>query len=122
MKKYKILAALAGLILAGTLPSRNEGGLFAADDESAREGVKKYGIVHNIAEDRRVEKVGGLYEPEGLDIYVKRHLDSLAAEIKGLESRLDAMNKKIDEVSGLLQALNASMKKSPPNDKGKRHL
>lgn len=75
--------------------------LFAADSE----GVKKYGVVHNIAEDRRVEKVGGLYEPEGLDIYMKRHLDTLEAQVRALESKLETVNKKIDEVSGLIRAL-----------------
>lgn len=95
------IAVLVGAIL----PLWGGASLFAADSGSDGEGVKKHGVVHNIAEDRRVEKVGGLYEPEGLDIYMKRHLDTLESQVRALEGKLETVNKKIDEVSGLIRAL-----------------
>jgi hypothetical protein len=90
---------IAAMLWAGS------GLLWAEGEEGSREGVKKYGLVHNIAEDRRVEKVGGLYEPEGLDLYMKRHMDVLEEQIKGLKNKLDTMDRKLDEVSGLIQGV-----------------
>ncbi len=51
-------------------------------------GQKKYGVVQNIAEDRVVERVGGIYEPEGIDKYMKRRFDMLADQLNKMDSRL----------------------------------
>lgn len=61
-------------------------------------GQKKYGVVHNIAEDRQLERVGGIYEPEGIDKYMKRRFDALSDQIKSLDSRLSALESKTDEI------------------------
>ena len=60
--------------------------------EDVEIGVRRQGVVHNIAGDRRVERVaGGLYEPEGLDIYLKRHIEQLAGQITHLETQVTEM-------------------------------
>lgn len=48
-------------------------------------GVKRYGVVHNIAEDRHIEKIGGAYEPEGIDKYNRRHFDRIHDEIADIK-------------------------------------
>lgn len=58
-------------------------------------GVKKYGFVHNIAEDRKLVKVGGVYEPEGLDLYLKRLFDGLSARLLRLEDKIDRLDKRL---------------------------
>jgi hypothetical protein len=68
-------------------------------------GQKKYGVIFNIAEDRKVEKVGGIYEPEGLDKYVRRRFDAV-------DERLDSLEKMITDLkSELLKAIEESKKK-----------
>lgn len=109
-----LLSLGAGLGVAAML--RAGSGLLCAEEEAVP-GVKKYGVVHNIAEDRRVEKVGGLYEPEGLDIYIKRHLDAFGAKIEALESKLDDFEKKLDETSGLIRKMAENSKEKGPDKK-----
>ncbi len=64
-------------------------------EEVKTTGVKKYGFVHNIAEDRKLVKVGGLYEPEGLDLYMKRLFDGLETRIRKLEDKIDSLEKRV---------------------------
>jgi len=63
-------------------------------------GVKSKGIVHNIAGDRLVERVGGLYQPEGLDKYMKRRFDQL-------EDRLGELENQMGEMLTILQKLDS---------------
>lgn len=67
-------------------------------------GQKKYGVVHNIAEDRLVERVGGIYEPEGIDKYMKRRFDDLAAQINRLDSRMAQMESQIARILKIAEA------------------
>ena len=70
--------------------------------ESGDSGVKVKGFVYNIAPDREVKKIGGIYEPEGLDLYLKRHLDRLTSEIGQLQEDVGEMKKDIREIRELL--------------------
>ncbi len=67
-------------------------------------GQKKYGVIHNIAEDRQVERVGGIYEPEGIDKYMKRRFDDLAAQINRLDSRMAQMESQIARILQIAEA------------------
>lgn len=67
-------------------------------------GQKKYGVIHNIAEDRQVERVGGIYEPEGIDKYMKRRFDDLAAQINRLDSRMAQMETQIARILQIAEA------------------
>lgn len=60
--------------------------LAAADEKDA--GVVRYGVTHNIAEDRVVQKIGGIYEPEGLDKYMKRKFDEIHTKIDAMQEKL----------------------------------
>ena len=66
-----------------------------ADDE---EGVRKYGVVHNIAEDRQVVKVGGIYEPEGLDKYMKRRFDEVVSKLGNLENQIAKLEEQFKDL------------------------
>jgi hypothetical protein len=75
-----------------------------AKTEEVEIGVKRQGVVHNIAEDRRVERIaGGLYEPEGLDIYLKRHIDKLTGQITGLETQVTEMKADLKVIRQMVQ-------------------
>ena len=57
-----------------------------SDDES--HGVLAGGVIHNIAADRKVEKIGGIMQPEPLDFYLKRLFDELSKKMDQMDLRL----------------------------------
>lgn len=63
--------------------------------EEVDAGVVRYGVTHNIAEDRVVQKIGGIYEPEGLDKYMKRKFDEIHAKIDTMQEKLTAIESDI---------------------------
>lgn len=77
---------------------------FPAWAQEADEGLKKYGVIHNIADDRKVERVGGIYEPEGIDKYMKRRFDELAAQINALDSRMANMEFQVARILQIAEA------------------
>jgi len=79
-------------------------GLYGQEGEEKEDkGIEHYGFVHNIAEDRQVEKIGGIYEPEGLDKYVKRHFDLLRQRSDVLEEKVDKISDQLKEIEKTLQ-------------------
>ncbi|MCM8774743.1 MAG: hypothetical protein NC930_00065 [Candidatus Omnitrophica bacterium] len=75
-------------------------------------GVKKHGVVYNIAEDRELEKIGGIYEPEGLDKYVKRKFDMVLQKMDDLDARMTNVEKELGILQSKLDtALNQDQKK-----------
>jgi len=46
------------------------------------------GVVRNIASDRKMEKIGGISEPEGLDKYIKRRMDALDSALAELAEKI----------------------------------
>ena len=83
------LTLVAALFLTGTL--------YAADSDQDQ-GVRHNGFVFNVSKDRRIEKVGGIYEPEGLDKYVDRRMGEINARIDSLEAQVKETNSKIDQI------------------------
>jgi len=70
-------------------------GILALSARAENGGVKKYGEIHNIAEDRQIEKVGGIYEPEGLDKYMQRRFDAMDARISQIQAQIGQMQAEI---------------------------
>lgn len=84
--------------------------LIAAAGVSAQSnGVKKHGVVYNIAEDRQVEKVGGIYEPEGLDKYMQRRFDALESRMSQIEDQIGKMHADLQKS---LEEIRASQKEN----------
>ena len=74
--------------------------LFAGEEVATKdESVKSLGVAWNMASDRKIENDGGLYQPEGLDKYMKRYFDQFNAKIDQLIERVDRLEKKIDAMS-----------------------
>jgi len=97
MKKNVWLFVFVGLWICGT-------GLQAASNVSTKdESVREVGVAWNMASDRKIENDGGLYQPEGLDKYMKRYFDQFSSKLDQLIERTDRLEKKID-------ALNSSTK------------
>jgi hypothetical protein len=83
-------------------------------DSSGKDtSVRRSGVSWNIAEDRKMENNRGIYEPEGMDKYMKRYFDQLLMKIDQLAEQNNRLEKKVDElVSKNSQAL-MSQKKNP---------
>ena len=79
--------------------------LFSSTAHAEDAGQKKYGVVQNIAEDRAVERVGGIYEPEGIDKYMKRRFDMLADQMNKMDSRLTHVEDQVAEVLARLEEM-----------------
>lgn len=92
---------------------------FGADDDDVDEekGVKKYGVVYDMASDRRINRIGGVYEPEDLDKYMKRRFDSIDSQIGAISGKVDALQSSLDEMQKRLEAL-APEKESPGQKSG----
>ena len=95
MRNKTIATALiflaVGVLLASAVRAQDD----EDEEETQTTGVKKYGFVHNIAQDRKLVKVGGLYEPEGLDLYLKRLFDGLASKMERLEAKIDRIERRL---------------------------
>lgn len=72
--------------------------LFCSQVFAQSNGVKKHGVIYNIAEDRQVEKVGGIYEPEGLDKYMQRRFDAMDQRLSAIESQISQTRAEILKV------------------------
>jgi len=59
-------------------------------------GVKAAGVVFDINSDRKVEKIGGVVQPEPLDSYIKRLTQALSAQISKLDEKVDRIERKLD--------------------------
>lgn len=67
-------------------------------------GEERGGVVFNIAEDRRIERIGGVHQPEGLDKYMKRRFDELKAQIQSLESTVEELQAQMTLVLEALES------------------
>jgi hypothetical protein len=77
------------------------------------ESVRKMGVAWNIAQDRKMENIAGVYEPEGMDKYVKRYFDQLS-------SKLDQLSAKIDKLSTQVAAIGTVAAKKNTSDASSR--
>lgn len=89
---------------------------FGATEKKEEQGVLVNGVFLNIAKDRKIEKVGGIYEPEGLDKYVERRINLLDDRLQKMEEQMQETNRKLDKLSlqiasGQTDASTASLKK-----------
>ncbi len=78
---------------------------FSIAEDDPEQGVKKYGIVHNIAGDREVIKVGGRYEPEGLDYYMKRKFDEVSSQIHELQNNMLKLSEQIQQLNSKIDSV-----------------
>jgi len=88
ISRSRLLGAFffAGVLfwIGGFLPDS-----LSADEES--HGVLASGVVHNIAPDRKVEKIGGIMQPEPLDFYLKRLFEDLSKKMDRMDERLQTI-------------------------------
>ncbi|MDD5226380.1 MAG: hypothetical protein PHV97_04245 [Candidatus Omnitrophica bacterium] len=99
------------VVLCGLVPSLASAELNASDKDVS---VRRLGVALNIAEDRKMENIAGIYQPEGLDKYMQRYFAGLSAKVDRVIDQNNRLEKKVDElISKTDQALAAQqMKKS----------
>ncbi|MFZ5801922.1 MAG: hypothetical protein ACOY3K_02260 [Candidatus Omnitrophota bacterium] len=113
-KKIQILGVI------GSLGIGVPGPLWSAEDEKTElVGVKTKGVFFNVASDRRVENIGGVYQPEGLDIYLKRNLDTMSEEIRDLRKDVQDLAKGIEAIKVTLEEDKKKPAQSGPAPKPK---
>lgn len=95
------------VFFAGILLSVGHGGILRAESgvSNQDESVKKLGVAWNIAEDRKIGNYAGVYQPEGLDVYMKRYFDQFSAKIDLLTQKIaqlseqgNRLEKKVDDL------------------------
>ena len=91
---------------------------FAADNADQEQGVKVNGVVFNISKDRKIEKIGGVYNPEGLDKYVDRRLNEMNERLQTIETHIAESNTKLDKLAEQLSAA-AAKDSVPPSSSDK---
>jgi len=70
--------------------------LFSFNTFAQETGEQRYGVIQNIAEDRKVERVGGVYSPEGIDKYMKRRFDAIESQISELSAQMVSLQKSME--------------------------
>ena len=99
MSYRKVVAVFLMAVMMGMSPAA-----WAVMEASEKDAsVRKLGVAWNIAEDRKMENISGVYEPEGLDKYVKRYFDQLTAKVDELSSKIDKLSTQV----AAMQASNA---------------
>ncbi|HOW59983.1 MAG TPA: hypothetical protein PLO78_09705 [Candidatus Omnitrophota bacterium] len=83
---------------------------YADTDVSSKDvAVRKVGVSWNMAEDRRIENNGGIYQPEGEDKYIKRLIDGLSAKVDQLIAQTNRIEKKLDSLGATSNAGNGTL-------------
>lgn len=92
MTTQKILAVFLFFFMLGSL-SPSAAAVMEASDKDA--SVRKLGVAWNIAQDRKMENISGVYEPEGLDKYMKRYFDQLSSKMDQLSAKVDKLSAQV---------------------------
>lgn len=90
------------LLMLFSILGGGSGPLLYAQEDS---GVQKFGVIYNIAEDRQIEKIGGVNQPEGLDKYMKRKFDALQEQINALDRKIAGIEEKLEKNQERLDAI-----------------
>lgn len=61
-------------------------------------GVKSNGVTFNIASDRKIIKVGGVYQPEELDSYMKRRFDDIQIQLQQIQQSQKEIKERIQNI------------------------
>jgi hypothetical protein len=102
-RKFTVLFFL-GAMLAGMSQA-----VWATMEASEKdESVRKMGVAWNIAQDRKMENIAGVYEPEGMDKYVKRYFDQLSAKLDELSAKIDKLSTQVAAIGTLAAKKNIS--------------
>ena len=67
--------------------------------------VRKLGVAWNIAEDRKMENIAGIAEPEGLDKYMKRYFDQFSVKMSELSTKVDRLSAQVAQLDVKINAL-----------------
>ena len=75
--------------------------------------VKKYGVAWNVAEDRKIENINGVYQPEDLDKYMKRYFEQLFSKVNELSAKMDRLSDQVMQVDAEIKALTKAKDVAP---------
>ena len=91
-----------------------------ADENSTNRspGVKVNGVLIDMANDRKVDTVGGIAQPEDLSRYVQRKVDGVSSQVIALQNKVNRMESQMNDMLALLKKnkgsqTNGSSQESP---------
>ena len=77
----------------------------AADGSQKDTSVRKYGVAWNVAEDRKIENINGIYQPEDLDKYVKRYFEQVFTKLNELSLKMDSLSGQVAQLDAQIKTL-----------------
>ena len=81
------------------------GSLVFADSTEKDSSVRKYGVAWNVAEDRKMENINGVYQPEDLDKYMKRYFEQLFTKVNELSVKMDSLSSQVVQLEVQIKGL-----------------
>lgn len=106
---------MMAIFLTGILLNAGHAGILRADNgvSNQDESVKKLGVAWNIADDRKIANYAGVYQPEGLDVYMKRYFDQFTAKIESLTQKISQLSEQNNRLEKKVDDLLSKNPKSP---------
>lgn len=90
-----------GILLMGI----SFGSLVFADSTEKDSSVRRYGVAWNVAEDRKMENINGVYQPEDLDKYMKRYFEQLFSKVNELSVKMDRLSGQVAQLETQIKGL-----------------
>jgi outer membrane murein-binding lipoprotein Lpp len=104
MAHRRIVTVLVFAVVLSGVPSGAMADTYVSNKD---ESVRRSGIAYNIAEDRKVENINGVYEPEGLDKYLKRYMDKLSEKVDQLSAKIERLSDQVTQLSAKVDSSGA---------------
>ena len=81
-----------------------------ADENSTNRspGVKVNGVLIDMANDRKVDTVGGIAQPEDLSRYVQRKVNGVSDQVVALQNKVNRLEEQMNNILVLLNNNRAS--------------
>jgi len=100
LRNWKVVLGV-GIMLVGV----SFGRVVFADGPEKDASVKRYGVVWNVAENRKFENINGVYQPEDLDKYMKRYFEQLLAKTSELSMKIDSLSGQVAQLEAQIKTL-----------------
>jgi len=76
----------------------HEGSGYGSSSENDA-SVRQLGVAWNMADDRKMENIAGVKEPEGLDKYMQRYFVQFGTKLDELSSKVDKLSQQVAQMN-----------------------
>lgn len=106
--RWMILSAMLVVVSFARVPQGDAGYGSSENDAS----VRQLGMAWNMADDRKMENIAGVNEPEGLDKYMQRYFVQFSSKLDALSAKIDQLSQQVAKMSEQLAKKDASRESS----------